>query len=134
MDNATVLKRGDHTDHQQISTANCYFFEPLLLEDHLSLCTLMGGMTASRLAIIEVPDTPASLHFHLGLTLAIVMDGQGIFKTKDANYPIKKGDILVIPPYSLHASQADPGTLLVEYSVFIGYPEDFEAIEVLPDQ
>lgn len=111
---------------KRILTADCSFATPIMLEQ-----VVEGFESNSRLALrpglIEVDDTNAPLHTHNGLTVAYIISGTGIFKTEYEDFKVYAGCILVIEPGALHASQANAGEKLVEFSIFYGNPENFDA-------
>ncbi len=55
---------------------------------------------------------PLALHSHDFIEIAMITNGKGMYKTPDAEFPIRRGDIFLIPKGNIHA-YSPPGALEV---------------------
>lgn len=57
------------------------------------------------------------LHWHNRLEVIHVMDGQGTVTIDFADFPVKKGDIVVVPPCALHTARGRDGQIMTSQTV-----------------
>lgn len=72
-------------------------------------------------------DWNSVFHTHPFTELFFVVSGEGNFLFHDETYPIKTGDLIIIPPYIEHTEQSIPGCPLEYYAIGI------DGISFLPE-
>ncbi|MBE5771356.1 MAG: helix-turn-helix domain-containing protein [Clostridiales bacterium] len=70
---------------------------------------------------------PARLHYHDYYELVIVLSGKIRYLCGSHSYQPQKGDIILIPPRTLHMSMIDEETTRYTRHVFYLYPNAFDA-------
>ncbi|MEK9154274.1 MAG: AraC family ligand binding domain-containing protein [Patescibacteria group bacterium] len=86
--------------------------------------SLVDESIGGRAIRIEVVDTKIEQHAHDGATFVIVGSGSGIFRCADADFKIRAGDIIYVPPNTAHLSIADEHTTMTEWVVYLGAEHD----------
>lgn len=71
-------------------------------------------VTYTEHSSIRVWESESAAHFdmhrHSAVELVMPLDGMSVYKTPDAEYEVKAGQILIIPPDCLHELTEVPGT------------------------
>lgn len=118
--NCTVLKANEYA-HEYVGSeqSGCFYFASLDLSS-------LPARSVARAARIEVRDTDDALHQHRGAVVAFITAGNGMFKTKEGDIPVRTGDTIYIPPMTPHLSLADKGTVMIEHIVYLGAKDDWQ--------
>ena len=60
-------------------------------------------------------DDTSIMHNHKEIELIAVLEGKGAIHLDKTSYPIKQGDVIIIPPYTLHCATAFSEEPLMHY-------------------
>lgn len=71
-----------------------------------------------RVGIVEFRDgARTKMHTHDGDQVAVILKGEGLFTTEDAEYHVKEGDVLLFSAGEVHSHGAEPGKSVVQLGI-----------------